>query len=67
MRRELRIVRTDEVVGAVSDDGAEPVFEDAAVTVFARLREQRGDALAAAELLRDGWSNGYLYLADDES
>lgn len=67
MRRELRIVRDDRVVGAVSDDDGEPVFEDAADTVFAHLRQLRGDAVAAAELLRDGWSNGYLYLADAES
>ncbi len=65
VRRELRQVVTDAVLGAVEvgEDGA-PVFEGAAGAIFGRLRARRGDVLAATELLRDGWSNGYLYLAE---
>jgi hypothetical protein len=62
MRRELRSVRTEEVLGAVTD-GPEP-FEGAAADVLSGLRRQLGDAEAAARVLRDGWSNGYLYLAE---
>lgn len=63
MRRELRVVATEQVVGfvAVDEDGAR--FENAAVEVFGHLRAKLGHAEAARQLLAEGWSNGYLYLA----
>lgn len=67
-RRELRIVSTEEVRGAVAvaDDGR-ATFEQSAQRVFAGMRERAkdDDALAQA-LIEDGWSNGYLYLAAAE-
>jgi hypothetical protein len=63
MRRELRSVRTEEVLGAV-DDHAEPVFQGSAGNVLSAMRRKIGDAATAREVMRDGWSNGYLYFAD---
>lgn len=65
VRRELRIVSTEEVRGAiaVADDGT-VTFEKSAERIFMRMRERVGDDQALAKvLLEDGWSNGYLYLA----
>lgn len=66
MRRELRVVATEAVVGAVEvdDRGGVPTFDGAAGPVFERMREREGAGPLAARLLADGWSNGYLYLAD---
>jgi hypothetical protein len=64
-RRELRVVATEKVVGAVvaADDGT-VAFEEFAGDVFSGLRRRLGDAETARRLLDDGWSNGYLYLTD---
>jgi hypothetical protein len=65
-RRELRVVATEQVRGAViiTDDG-NPVFEGSASRVLESFRRRLGDAKAAAVLLDEGWSNGYLYLAPE--
>lgn len=65
-RRELRIVATEQVVGAVAvADNGTGQFEQSAQRVFAGMRGRAGDDLALAKaLIADGWSNGYLYLAD---
>lgn len=62
MRRELRSVATEAVVGAVDDRLAEP-FEGAAATSLAGLRREVGDARALELVMVEGWSNAYLYFA----
>lgn len=65
--RELRVVATEEPVGRVGfgDDG-KPFLDEAAADVLAGLRRRAGDDSQFVEdLLRDGWSNGYLYLAPE--
>lgn len=65
VRRELRTVQGDRVVGAVEVlDGGRSRFDGQAAEVFARLRARLGDDQAAHSLLAEGWSNGYLYLAE---
>lgn len=65
--RELRVVATEKRVGAVSLVDGEAVFEQAAQTTFAGLRRFYDDDVKLVELLlKDGWSNGYLYLADEQ-
>lgn len=63
MRRELRSVRTGEVLGAV-DDALTPPFEGAAADVLGGLRRQLGDEQTVRTVLADGWSNGYLYFPE---
>lgn len=63
MRRELRSVRTERVVGAVELEGAVARFEGHAGEVLASMRRRFGDRQAAEMVMRDGWSNGYLYFA----
>ena len=60
MRRELRSVATEEIVGAV-DDAKGPPFEGAAGVVLGGLRREMGDVKASETVLAEGWSNGYLY------
>jgi hypothetical protein len=67
MRRELLGVDSDggsagwvELVNGVG------TYAGAAATVFATLRGIVGDDTLAAGLIRDGWSNGYLYLGPPE-
>lgn len=67
MRRDLRSVRTENVLGAVivSDNGTityEGAAEDVLSGVVRRLGKDAGEVLMA-----DGWSNGYLYLAPEAS
>lgn len=66
-RRELRSVDTETVLGAVvvRDDGSVE-FDRSAQNVFAPLRRRASDREVAELLMRDGWSNGYLYLADEQ-
>lgn len=66
MRRELRSVRTEAVLGAVDDDRTPP-FEGAAEEALGRLRQQLGDAQTVKQVLAGGWSNGYLYFAEATS
>jgi hypothetical protein len=62
--RDLKIVETDKKIGSVSIDGSgRAKFIDAADKIFAAARWRAGSGeKAAADLLRHGWSNGYLYL-----
>lgn len=64
MRRELRSVRTEQVVGAVELAGAIVRFEGHAGAVLAGMRRRLGDRQAAEAVMLDGWSNGYLYFAE---
>lgn len=66
--RELRVVETEHRIGAVGvDDAGAAFFTDAADDVFDAVRRRSGDDdKAVADLLDDGWSNGYLYLAPEE-
>jgi hypothetical protein len=61
MRRELRSVSTEQVLGAVVLDGAALTLEGGAQNVLARTVERFG-ADAGKILMDEGWSNGYLYL-----
>lgn len=61
-QRELRMVSTDDAIGLVAFDENGPRFERSAVGVFRALRKQLGDEETARALVKDGWSNGYLYL-----
>lgn len=61
MRRELRSVQTEQVVGAVAEPDQ---FEGAANSVLGRMRRELGDRETVAIVMREGWSNGYLYFAE---
>lgn len=63
MRRELRSVRTERVLGVV-DDTKEPPFEGGAGDVLGGLRREVGDRRAVEIVLAEGWSNGYVYFAE---
>jgi hypothetical protein len=63
VRRELRSVATESIVGAV-DDGAPEPFEGQAAKVLGWMRRTLGDTETIRQVLADGWSNGYLYFAD---
>ncbi len=66
-RRELRTVDTETRLGSVgiSDDG-KPFFVGQAKNLFAYARRTQGEESLIKELLDDGWSNGYLYLAEEK-
>jgi hypothetical protein len=64
--RELRVTSTQKPIGSVTVINGKLSFQGAAGDVFAGLRTRLGDAKLAAKLTKDGWSNGYLYLADEE-
>lgn len=65
MRRELRDVKTEEVVGSLTvDDSGAVAFDRYAGDVLRTLRAKLGDQKAAATVMADGWSNGYLYFAE---
>lgn len=64
MRRELRSVQTDEVVGAVVADGTQRLFEGQAGEVLSRFRRLVGDTTTIDVIMVEGWSNGYLYFAE---
>lgn len=63
MKRELRTVAADRVVGAVIRDARGIRWEGAAKNLLRGERLRSGDAKVAADLLARGWSNGYVYLA----
>lgn len=63
VRRELRAVGSDRALGAVDTAGS-PTFEGSAATVLASLRRRLGDERVAADVIANGWSNGYLYFAE---
>lgn len=65
MKRELRIVKTDEVVGElVVDRNGTPHFRGRAQNVLPALRRRTSDAEVARDLMAGGWSNGYVYFAE---
>lgn len=61
MRRDLRSVRTETVVGAVD---TEEGFVGAAASVLAAMRRDLGDEETIRRVIAEGWSNGYLYFAE---
>lgn len=61
MKRELRIVEGDKVVGALVVNGKDVRFEGAADGILRAQRLRLGDAKVAAQIMDGGWSNGYLY------
>jgi len=63
--RELRSVRTEQRLGAVDDtlQGAD-AFTGSAGDVLSGMRRRLGDAETVRQVMRDGWSNGYLYFSD---
>lgn len=64
MRRELRSVRTEELLGSVVVDHDGVLrLEGGAQGVLGKTVERMG-ADAGRLLMADGWSNGYLYLAE---
>lgn len=62
-KRELRVVGTDVVVGTVDEERGDR-FTGHAVHVFTHMCDRLGADEAARQLIADGWSNGYLYLAE---
>lgn len=64
MRRELRQVDTGQALGSVELDRDRATFSGAAGDIFRTMRTRLGDEQAARMLVGDGWSNGYLYLAE---
>lgn len=66
-RRELRAVDGDTVLGAVELVDGRATFDRYAEQVFGPLRTRIDhDEELAAGLIRDGWSNGKLYLAPED-
>lgn len=61
MRRNLRSVRADTVLGAVVVDDAGKRFEGSAASVLGGMRGELGDAATVDRVMAEGWSNGYLY------
>lgn len=67
MRRELRVVKNESIVGAVEiDRHGTPQFEGAAGEVLGRFRAEMGDRETARRIISGGWSNGYLYFGDPQ-
>lgn len=64
MRRELRVVATEQVVGAAVRDLDGARLEGNAVNILRKQRLQRGDAAVIDDILGNGWSNGYVYFAE---
>lgn len=59
MKRRLLTEEGDRELGAVSD--RPPMFQKGAIGVFSDK-----SAASARKLLKEGWSNGYLYLGSVE-
>lgn len=66
MRRELRAVSSGEVRGAIDDTRPDP-FEGLARDALSTMRRQFGDRETVSRVMREGWSNGYLYFAEPRS
>lgn len=64
MRRELKSVRTEEVLGSVVATGDWRDFTGTAGNVLSALRRRLGDDKAVDLVMDEGWSNGYLYFGD---
>lgn len=63
MRRELRSVRDEALLGSVVVLDGVLTLEGAALNVLGKTVERLGPD-AGKILMADGWSNGYLYLAE---
>lgn len=63
MRRELKSVTTERVVGMI-DDALDDPFIGGAADVLGALRRELGDAKTVETVMLEGWSNGYLYFGD---
>jgi len=65
MTRGLRVVTTERPAGSLTvDQDGTPHFEGAADGVLRSQRHREGDKVIAQQIMRDGWSNGYLYFAE---
>lgn len=64
MKRELRSVRTDEVLGAIVVENGIRSFEGRAAEVLSSFRRRVGDDTTVDVVMVEGWSNGYLYFAE---
>lgn len=64
--RELRTVNGDTVIGTVDIQAGKAAFTGKAEETFTAIRRLKGELPAARELLRNGWSNGYVYLSDNK-
>lgn len=64
--RELRTVNGDKVIGTVDIRAGEADFTGKADETFTAIRRMKGELAAARELLKNGWSNGYVYLSDNQ-
>ena len=67
MTMELRAVSDDKVLGSVDYADGDLTLTGAAEQVFGYLRESLGDQAVGEGLAENGWSNGYLYLAPEDS
>lgn len=66
-RRKLLTVATDKTMGEVVVDNGKISFKGDIEDIFSGLRQRLGsDAALARTLMKDGWSNGYLYLGEKE-
>lgn len=63
MRRELRLMADQQPLGWVDDSRTPPLDPVAADVLSGPIRDV-GEAQAVRNVLRDGWSNGYLYFAE---
>lgn len=66
MRRELRSVDTEKVLGNVIFENGKLSWDGPGDFPMPGLRSKLGDRRLGIELMENGWSNGYLYLADPE-
>lgn len=64
--RQLRAVSDEKVLGTVDYVDGALVFTGGAEEVFAGLRSRLTDEQLGPDLMENGWSNGYLYLAEPE-
>lgn len=64
-QRDLRVVATEKVIGSVILTDGEVMLVGAARDVFAQLLSTPQLGVSVGALMRDGWSNGYLYLATE--
>ena len=65
--RELRNVQTERVLGLVLYANGRLSFEGGADAIFRRMVSMHGERVVGEELMANGWSNGYLYLAPARS
>jgi hypothetical protein len=67
MKRELRIVSTQQPIGELEIDAkGKPHFRKRAETALAGMRRKLGDEETAKQVMKGGWSNGYIYFADPQ-